>query len=442
MKKHGIIFSIIMGVVFSFVAITCLNHRDLEYISTWGVALLEHIHHGNLSNYAIDLFQIEYGTNYNLFQNLNVAIWCLPLYLFSQVIGVGAPMIGYQVCIKTVVAFLHVLCSRELSKVIILLGFDRRKAQIAALLYYFSPIVMIHGMGIGQIDCLGILFFLLSVRMLLEKRYVPMSFMMGLALLSKFFVVIFYVPLFLLNFDRIKNTIKYAGIVISIPVIDKVITNFLIDNYSLQADVHNTDSFIPRLFNWSLGYDSIILLIVLVLCGICLLIGNRGRTKKYYYLLFPSIIFWLFLLLVFWHPQWFIYIFVTLLIMGCYISNEFEYAFFYTGLVGGFTVHSLVNCNLAYFNAMLVSESLLGKYIHREQEYIGEWIINNVSKYLGNVGYTIFMASFLLLIILFYINVIDKKKDENRINISDYIWKTIAFIPSVLYMFLIIMMYL
>lgn len=442
MKKTGKIFCIIIGLLFSFVAITCLNHRDLEYISTWGVTLLEHIHQGNLSSYAIDLFQAEYGTNYNLFQNINVAIWCLPLYLFSIITNTVIPMIGYQICIKLVVAVLHVFCAFELSNVIVLLGFDRRKAETAALLYFFSPIVMIHGIGIGQIDCLGILFFLLSVRFLLEKKYIPMSIMMGLALLSKLFVVIFYVPLFLLNFDKIRSTIKYACITVSIPIVDKIITKLLIDNYSLQADVHNTESFIPRLFNWSLGYESFILLMVFILCGICLLIGNRGRAKEYYYFLFSSIIFWFFLLLVFWHPQWFIYIFVVLLMMGCYISNEYEYAFFYTGLVGGFTIHSLVNCNLAYFNAMLVSESLLGKFVFQEQEYIGEWMINHISKYLGNIGYTILMASFILLIILYYINVSDKEKDKTRVNILDCIWRLIAFIPSGLYMVLVIMMYL
>lgn len=108
----------IICLIFALISILCFNHLDLEYISTWGVSLLEHIQYGNLHNYAIDLFEIDYGTNYNLFQNVNVALWCLPLYVISNCFKITIPMVIYQTCIKVVVAVLHLLCGRELYRIV------------------------------------------------------------------------------------------------------------------------------------------------------------------------------------------------------------------------------------------------------------------------------------------------------------------------------------
>ena len=47
--------------------------------------------------------------------------------------------------------------------------------MIIAILYLESPVVLIHGIGIGQIDVLGVLFFLLSIRFWLEKNYYKMA---------------------------------------------------------------------------------------------------------------------------------------------------------------------------------------------------------------------------------------------------------------------------
>lgn len=434
--NEKLIVSLISGAL-ACISILFFSHLDLEYISTWGVFLLEHIHHGELYNYAIDLFNMDYGTNYNLFQNVNVALWCLIPYLFSCITGMVVPMVVYRTLIKLVVAIIHCLCCRELYKVIIKLGFDHRKAFVSALLYFCSPVVIIHGIGIGQIDGIGILFFLISLRLYLEKRYWLMSIVMGLTLLSKFFMIMFYVPLLLLNFGKIKQYAKYLGLTITVIALDKILTRLLINNYSVQASVHNTESFYPRLFHISFNYESVVIMLVLILCGICLMIGNRNIKKSYHWLLFPSMIFFVFFLFVFWHPQWIIYVLPILLIMGCYVANEWEYLLFYTGFTMGFALHSIINCNTNWFNAILMTESILGRLVCEKDVYIGNKIIEDISPYIGNLGYTIFIASFALLILLFYLNAYKTQELKDAVKCSNKVWYVVMIVPVTIYIILL-----
>lgn len=432
MKKIQKIFAAFLMLILVLTAILCFQHMDLKYITLWGKSLLEHVFQGNLSDYAVDLYQMDCGTNYNLFQNLNVAFWILPLYLIEAVTKWMIPEIIYQTWIKAVIAVLHFMCAGELYKVVRTLGFDDRKAGISALLYFMSPMVMVHGIGIGQIDCIGIYFFLLSVRFYLEKHYKRMTIAMGLALLSKFFVVFVYIPVFLLHFDQIKKMWKYALYVLFFPVLEKILTACLIRDYEIQSTIHNCDVFFPRLFQVSVNYESMVIFFILIICGICLLISNRGWRKTYQELLVPAVLFFLFLLLVFWHPQWILYILPIILIMGCSIANEWEYAFFYCGFSMGFTLHSLVNCNTAGYNAILVHKSLLGAYLKKETIYIGPWIEAHISRYAGNIGYTIFLASFVLLIVLYLVNVI-AKKEEKSVSVGGAVWTVIASAPMICY---------
>lgn len=147
--------------------------------------------------------------------------------------------------------------------------------MIIAILYLESPVVLIHGIGIGQIDVLGVLFFLLSIRFWLEKKYYKMA-----------------------------STMVYVCV----------------------ADA---------------SFD------------------GRG------------------------------------------VHKEEEFTFYYIGNSLGFTLYSLAKFNTNEVNAMLVWNSLLGSRISGKHTYVSAWILERFSEYSTSIGYTIFMASFAILIGLF-----------------------------------------
>lgn len=419
----------------AIIAIVGISHMDLNYISLWAVSLLDHIKMGQLSSYANDLLNNNQGTNYNLFQNGSVAFWCLPLYLLNCLTQVEVSALVYQVWIKLIITVLQFVCARELYKIVMILKHDERKAWILAILYLGSPVVLIHGIGIGQIDVLGVLFFLLSIRLWLEKKMYKMALTMGFAILSKFFVLMFYVPWLLLQFRNIKKYIKYIWITPVVVIVNSVITRFLIKDYGVQAGVHNKTYFIPRLFAIEVQEASVVLLLIMMLCASALAMNKRHWVKPYHYLLLPCLIYYVFILLVYWHPQWYMYVLPILLLMVGYLQNEEEFAFYYVGNGLGFTLYSLANFNTNEVNAMLVWNSLWGSRVSGKHTYVSAWILGHFSEYSTSIGYTVFMASFAILIGLFFVDARGEKRQQSEqvMHLPISIWGMIAFVPTVIY---------
>ena len=143
----------------------------------------------------------------------------------------------------------------------------------------------------------------------------------------------------------------------------------------------------------------------------------------------------MFFLFVYWHPQWYMYALPLLLYMGCYLHNEWEYALYYAGTAFGFMLYSLAAFNTNDVNAMLVWNSLLGKRMSGNHIYVSLWISEHITEYCINAGYTVFMAAFAILIILYYLDVKDKRKTEFIIprKVPLGIWGMIAFVPTLIY---------
>lgn len=435
MKKIERIILVLVSILMAVIAIVGISHMDLNYISLWAISLLDHIKMGQLGSYANDLLSNNQGTNYNLFQNGSVAFWCLPLYVLNLLTKIKVSALAYQVWIKMIIAILQFACAKELYTIVMFLKHDERMAWILAILYLGSPVVLIHGIGIGQIDVLGVLFFLLSIRFCLEKKYYKMALAMGFALLSKFFVLMFYVPWLLLEFKNIKKYIKYIWITPVVVIVNSVITRFLIKDYGVQASSHNKIYFIPRLFMVEIRDASIVLMLIMVLCAMALAINKRNKTKSYHYLLFPCMVYYVFFLLVYWHPQWYMYVLPMLLLMGGGGHQEEEFAFYYIGNSLGFTLYSLAKFNTNEVNAMLVWNSLLGSRISGKHTYVSAWILERFSEYSTSIGYTIFMASFAILIGLFFVDARGGKgrQGEQEICLPIGFWGMIAFVPTVIY---------
>ena len=71
-------------------------------------------------------------------------------------------------------------------------------------LFLANGITLLATLGKGQIDAYGLLFLLLGVLLLTERRYIGMALLFGMALLVKPNVLLLAVPLFLLLTALVK----------------------------------------------------------------------------------------------------------------------------------------------------------------------------------------------------------------------------------------------
>lgn len=429
-----------------------LSHADVTCLAKWGVELLEHIKNGNTSMYYVDMFNTGEGNNYNFFQTLVLSMACFPVYCVAKVFKVEVSYLLYQTSIKLTVAIMHVLCAYEIYKVIIKLTEQSRKAFISAMLYLACPVVIMHGIGIGQIDGIGVLLFLLSLLFYLDKKYYKMAICIGFAILSKYFLLMIYVPVALMKICEIKKWYKYMIIAFLIPLMNRIVTNILFIDARRQASIHNSQVFIPRLFTENIdGRVSIFLLMLLLLCGIMLAIGLRGKGRDYIALLMPVIIFWFFLLLVFWHPQWIIYMIPLLLIMSSYVKHEIEILLYAFGANIGFTIFSMSAFSALPYSSVLVKESVLGKFVPGDEtRFVTPWLFERFTENIMTLGGTILMASILMIIIIFIIDLKNNRFEmisNNTVQIktrwlSDLLWLLTIMVPTVVYIIVLYAVYM
>ncbi|MCR5144584.1 MAG: hypothetical protein K6B67_04680 [Lachnospiraceae bacterium] len=449
-KIYRFLMLMFVGILI-IISVFALSHADIKFIPKWGVELLEHIRTGNVKNYYVDMYNAGEGNNYNLFQTTFVMLCCVPAYIVGKLFHIEVSLLVYQISLKLVVATLHVLCARELHKIINIKFKDENKAFLAGMFYLANPVVIMHGIGIGQIDVLGILLFLLSIRFNLEKKQTKMAVCVGLAILSKFFLLMIYVPVLLLNIKKIKEWTKSIIIVIAIQGVHKLLTSLLFIDAGHQASVHNNEVFIPRLFAVNIdGRTSIFIMMMLLLCGICLAIGLRDKQAKNTNVMMPVLLFWLFLLLVYWHPQWIIYIVPMLIIMVCFLKKEIEIVLYGFGANIGFVLYSMCAFSMSSYSSILIKESMIGRYIPGdENRFLTPWIFERFTENSIFVGGTILMASILLMVIVFWIDT--KDNNTNEINeleeikpsiVRKIIWLVVINAPSYIYIFALYALYI
>lgn len=134
-------------------------------------------------------------------------------------IMVAAPK--FSIFIKAVITIFDILCGYLIYTIVRKFGYDEKKATLAFGLWFLCPIVIYTSAVHGTFDNISILFMLLTLLMLMDRRYFLAGVMFSLAAFTKYFPVylIFILFIYILKTNKgrdakIKSTIlAVAGFV-------------------------------------------------------------------------------------------------------------------------------------------------------------------------------------------------------------------------------------
>lgn len=381
--------NIIVVLICYIVAVFCVGHYDANAIVTWGIELLRSVRINQISLYAIKLIDIGMPTNYGLFVNSLTAIVESPVYLF-EIMGFPVPLVVYITWYKMILCVVVGVIYKELHWI---LDSENRCDPCVLSMFLGSILVVFYAVAMGQVDLFAILFMVLSVRMLLQEKWFKMALCMAMSTMIKAFPILAYAPIFIFLLGkfqkehRIREFVRTVILFVVPLVLERIIALYGIPEYFTYAELVNQNNFIPKVLVIKLAGVPVVPVSIL-LVGIFYLwyVIKTEEIKKEDLLLCINFVYFIFFSMVEWSPQYLLYGMIFLLITWNYVIPNRNSTIVFGVWESGILLTCLGHFNDSLFNAMLISNSLLGKCLHMQKEvYLG----NLLPTYVG-VGCYVF----------------------------------------------------
>lgn len=155
-----------------------------HYTPVWGYIL------GFLGMIANFLFGISsYGTMADALLPSSVADW--------DFYGIIVASPEFSIFIKAVMTVFDVLCGYLIYTIVRKFGYDKKKATLAFGLWFLCPLVIYTSAVHGTFDSISILFLLLTLLMMMDRRYFLAGALFSLASFTKYFPVYLIFILFI-----------------------------------------------------------------------------------------------------------------------------------------------------------------------------------------------------------------------------------------------------
>ncbi len=424
-KKTHKLFSlnplgIIILILAYLIPTLCFFFEDPHSIFRQGINVWYALFQGRfLEYYSFNLESMQKGemidpANYEMFLNILIGIWQLPLYIAEQICGkdildnMGARVWGSLLAV--VFSFLSGWQLRKLGRKV---GISGLRLEWLYFTYMTGTILLTSTCTVGQIDVIGTFFLLLAVRHLIDKDDIRFLIYASISVQCKSFAVFIILPLVLLTQ---KNVIK-AAVYTVIPVA----VTWLIGLPFSIADPAGVMSKHPRL--WFLvdsmtrtrielmGIEVPVLFIALgiVVMSSYYVRAEEQRTEWILYYAFAGML--PMLLCMRSYPQWMLYMYPLALLMIFRKEHGLGRRIFYEtagtlSLTVGFLVSYSSIFNENNMRGMLVdilAPGLLGTDVleglsqHLLQEkYFQFWTLSYAAFFVWIIGVSVFYCPFVL----------------------------------------------
>lgn len=437
---------ILIGATFviSFLYAFTVAQVDCNTITMWGYDLLRSIFDGNISGYPEYTYEMHMmPNNYSLFDSVITAVFISPIFLVEFFAGISVNPVVYDVWYKVLILAIHIIDIVILYHLLDALDFNQEKKIKGILLYMLSAIVCLCVVAKGQVDIFSVTFILLGVLCFIKKKYIYMAILLGLALLTKPFVLLAIVPFYLLAISKFRGRVFLYGIITIIPyVIDYTITRILMPGYSdmkeLNAEIYKEAlgfTRVEEVFNLHINNVLVFLAVVIVICFISLRKGLREEAGVKDYLLYPTLMYIAYGIFVSPSCNWFITIIPALVIMGLKFRNEEDFELLNFGCNIGVVIYIFFTERFFRPGVKFTFLELMGF----ENNYSSMFdTLSDERTAAYEIGSTLFMVCMLLVCMVYFIENTDRfKQKQNSREPAKWYKKTcfiIQYIPVILYL--------
>lgn len=367
-------------VLYSFL----FQHGDGVLISSWGYYMLEAIKDGQISHYVS--YIIREGiqiSNYNIIVNILDAVILAPMYIIDKLFALNAQMYSYDYYRKILLIVCVLLSAAYIQKITKKLGYNEKIGDILSLLFMLSSPVIFGNLAMGQIDCIAILFILLSVYCAMDDKFPMAFFWISFSATIKEFALLFvFIPIVCLLIRKlsIREIIKCIFAFSALPVFSFIISHFVILNYADYASTFESNwNHLSALFSAGIAESSLFVVSILLICFLCLYKAYKGFVKPIDYLFAPLCVICSFSLFVVSNPQWMIYASLIMLFGALFMDcRELSLLLLFSYHVGAFL--SIMTRFSNNVDITLFFDGIIGRGIVGE-EYFCYNIMNSLDHF-------------------------------------------------------------
>ena len=409
------------------------NHGDGFVITKWGIRFLDCAFSGDIRNYADIMLAengVRYTPNYNILDILITAVTILPLYLVQYFTGFECDdikqLIYYDEFRKISLILAVIITAKYIRKIVISLKGSTRAANTASLLYIISPALLYCNIGMGQIDCISVLFLsLFFYEYINDKKCHAMLFLSISMLIKSFPLLLVMIPLVCISINKRRlPDIKSLTCLLTPWVISRILSSFVFVNYYKYSELAEREwDHVGGFLHITWAHSSLFMLVFVILCFV-LLFSNKTREADCKKLLLISSLLVAGDLTFFVddNPQWFVYALFIMIISiplchGIHKAVVSVVTYSLTGLVYTFSAfYEHVDLNMVY-------QSLIGNYydfkIRSSYMLVFNHLMPNYVPYISIAAKTIMVCMVLLSLYWSYENRDSKQNvaanDQNKL---------------------------
>jgi len=276
-----------VNLILRFVMVFPAYHRDLIIYSYSGQALV------NGQNPYLEILTVQRWKDYlySRYPYERVGVEYPPLALL--VMAPIALFTNNPVFFK-IPAFIADLANIYLVRIIAAKFYDKPASNALAVIYAYSPAMIIASLG-GWYDPVCLLLLMASILYYLNEKTAYSAVLLGLAIMTKWFPVLFLLPLLIRHHDR--QFLKYSAITFSVCL--AVSIPFMISNleaYLFQFKFHLIyrgvrdigysiyrvlNLYFPEIYNYALIFQAGVVALILALRGGDIKVGGSVFLKAF-----------------------------------------------------------------------------------------------------------------------------------------------------------------
>ena len=402
---------------------TFFAHGDGMAITNWAVKLLESVQLGSYRDYATIISEkTDLTCNYNIIVNIFNAMLLAPLYIIHRIFDMKIHISFFNFWrVFCSVAFV-LITSIYLEKIALNLNYNTVFSKWFGLLYLLSPALLWGSIGMGQIDCIEVLFLVITFYYIINDKFTTGFFWLGAAsVVKEFAILFFFIPwvCLLIGQCKIKAVLKCLVAYSVLPLFSFILSHLVFINYSaLQSMAGLAWGHLSRLFNTQWEGTSFFLMTLFVICLLCIhkAVSNKVVVRDFVFTsLFTIAAFHFFVGL---NPQWEIYILLALM-MGLLFADSLGFLALILSQIG-FYLYTFFKFPYNVDNTMIqqgIMRNIFNlQHILSLEDYAGRFL-PDYTVYLHSLGKTLTSAALCFMLYLFY----DKLKRSGHLDFGKYL---------------------
>lgn len=416
-SKSNIFICLIL--LIQLVMFYCYIYGDVLITTMHGMSFWDCLFSGQIRDYyKINLeseliagcYSGNYAAGYDFFVYIIFAIWDFPLWICRRVFGIANPLnylLG-NMWAKSIVLVFYVLTLLVMKKIMDKLSL--KSSKLLVVLMTTSIFISTYLGIIGQYDIITVFFMLLGIYYLISDRFLIFILLFSIAIPTKVFALLAFIPILLLYEKKIIKIIGYFVL----SMIPMLLFRLLIP---MVAGKSNIDSFFGYLFFDYIPLGtyrvSLFVMFYIALLLFCFL-KKRSEdtimfTKEIVYIAFLSYV--IFFAFAYTFPYWMVYMLPYLYLMLC-INKEFyvinlllETCMSFFAVLGQSITFYWVFSSTILRNALLGNNSRLQDNMNYTivdclKSLLGENYYNTAQDYILQVCWAVFIVAVVFFIIL------------------------------------------